>query len=146
MKSYSGQVPFGGPQAMCRAGLQLALILTVALFAAGCGKKESPKPVVNAPPESQTATQAAAPNAAAPQTPLPAQANPTVASGVEADPGIIQRLNQAVMGFRLQKNRYPTSVEEVAAFANIQLPPPPAGKKYVLNGRGLIELVDNPAK
>jgi hypothetical protein len=55
-------------------------------------------------------------------------------------------LNRSVLQYRMQNHRNPTSVEELAAFAGVQVPPPPAGKKYVFNSRGLIVLVDNSTK
>ena len=42
----------------------------------------------------------------------------------------------------MQNRRVPANFEEFAASANIQIPPPPAGKKYVINSHGLISLVN----
>jgi hypothetical protein len=46
----------------------------------------------------------------------------------------------------MQNHRNPGSVEEASSVTGIQLPPPPAGKKYSLNGKGFVVLVDNSAK
>jgi hypothetical protein len=54
----------------------------------------------------------------------------------------LQPLNQALLGWRLQNRRVPASFEEFAASAGIQIPPPPPGKKYILNSHGLISLVN----
>jgi hypothetical protein len=58
----------------------------------------------------------------------------------------LQKLNRAVISFRMQKQRHPGTVEELATFAGIQLPAPPPGKKYAFNSRGLVVLVDNKTK
>jgi hypothetical protein len=137
MKSFMRHVPLAGLRTMGGKGLQLALIFGLALFAAGCGKKETPPPATNTPP---------APQSAAPLTPVPSQTNPVAVPGADADLTVIQRLNQAAIGFRMQKQRYPGTVEELAAFAGIQLPAPPPGKKYAFSGRGLVILVDNSTK
>jgi hypothetical protein len=42
----------------------------------------------------------------------------------------------------MQNHRVPANFAEFAASAGIQIPPPPAGKKYILNSHGLISLVN----
>jgi hypothetical protein len=54
----------------------------------------------------------------------------------------LQPLNQALMGWVLQHQRGPTNFDEFAASTDIKIPPPPPGKKYVINSRGLISLVN----
>jgi len=137
MKTYMGHKPFVGLPAACGKALPLALVLGVALSVTSCSKKETPPPATNTPSAPQTNT---------PLTPVPSMTNSVVAPGTDADLTVIQRLNQAAIGFRMQKQRYPSTVEEVAAFAGIQLPAPPPGKKYAFNSRGLVVLVDNSAK
>jgi len=154
-------VPDARPQFVCGKGLQLVLVLSVALFAAGCGKKESPKPVTNAPaapdttqPATPTATTTpttttptpTAPNANTPP-PTPSQPPPppppAVAQSSDANLPILQQLNRAMFRFQMANHRSPASVEELAAAAGIQLPPPPPGKKYAINGRKMVVLMDN---
>jgi hypothetical protein len=142
MKMFSGSVRIVWHQLTHQKGLYLALIWGVAMFATGCGKKESAAPSATTAAPQETATQETA-AAAAPSQPgyiPPATANP--------DKGIpvLQQLNRSVLQYRMQNHRNPTSVEELAAFAGVQVPPPPPGKKYVFNGRGLIVLVDNSTK
>jgi hypothetical protein len=142
MKTFSGSVRIVWHQLTHRKGLYLALIWGVAMFATGCGKKESAAPSATTAVPQQTATQETA-AAAAPSPPgyiPPATANPD--NGIP----VLQQLNRSVLQYRMQNHRNPTSVEELAAFAGVQVPPPPAGKKYVFNGRGLIVLVDNSTK
>ena len=123
------------------------------MFAAGCGKKESPAPAATAAttpdaaqPTNQLATQVATTPPAAPATPRPAPVNLTATANGDGDLSALQQLNRAVIGFRMQHQRNPSSVEEAAAAAGIQLPPPPPGKKYAFNNRGLVALVDSSTK
>jgi hypothetical protein len=146
MKTFSGSVRIVWHQLTHQKGLYLALIWGVAMFATGCGKKESAAPSATTAAPQQTATQETA-VATAPSHPVYTPA-PTPAAMAAADKGtpVLQQLNRSVIQYRIQNHRNPTSVEEVAAFAGVQVPPPPPGKKYVFNNRGLIVLVDNPTK
>lgn len=46
------------------------------------------------------------------------------------------------MGWVYQHGRRPANFEEFAASAKVQIPKPPPGKKYTINHRGLISLVN----
>jgi hypothetical protein len=121
-------------QFMRRNGLNLTLVGGLAIFAAGCGKKETAAPVAGPGASPETATVATASNRPAFSAPAPA---------INKNSSVLQQLNRAVLGFRMKNGRNPTSVEELATFAGIQVPPPPSGKKYVFNARGLVVMVDN---
>ncbi len=54
----------------------------------------------------------------------------------------LRPLNRALMQWVTQNHRAAANFEEFAASANIQIPPPPPGKKYVINSHGLINLVN----
>ncbi len=146
MKTFSGSVRIMWHQLTRQKGLYLALIWGVAMFAAGCGKKESAAPSATTAAPEQTATQETAnPNTAA----ASATNHPMYVPSVPvADPGtpVLQQLNRSVLQYKMQNRRNPTSVEELAAFAGVQVPSPPPGKKYAFNGRGFVVLVDNPTK
>ena len=73
---------------------------------------------------------------------MPSNAGPVVVPGADSDLSVIQQLNRAAIGFRMQNRRFPSTVEELAVFANIQLPTPPPGKKYAFDKRGFVVLVD----
>jgi hypothetical protein len=127
---FAGRQPKG-----CVACLALALAVT-----AGCGKS-SPPVQSAAPPVSSDATSAQ-------QTPPPAQPalqNPQPAAVANPDDSkqTLQGLNRALMGWMISNHRHPKTFEEFASSANIQIPDPPAGKKYALNARGFIILVSN---
>jgi hypothetical protein len=136
--------------------LPLALVLGVAVLAAGCGKKDSPAPTtVNPAPAtnladaSQPAAPATTANVVAPPA-APVSQRPAVnlAASANADPDMpaLVQLNRAIVGFRMEHHRNPNSVEEITAATGIQLPPPPPGKKYAFSNRGWVVLVDGSAK
>jgi len=54
----------------------------------------------------------------------------------------LRELNGALFDWVVQHQRRPANFEEFAASAGIQIPPPPPGKKYALNSRGLVSLVN----
>ena len=72
-------------------------------------------------------------------SPAPSPAPAAVTNSAGPD---LVALNQALLGWRVQNQRVPSSFAEFAASANITIPPPPAGKKYIINNRGLISLVN----
>jgi hypothetical protein len=117
----------------------LGAICATALFA-GCSKSAQ----TSAPmPENNPAQ----PAAESPSTqPTPADSSPVpspapAAMTNNAGPDLVA-LNQALLGWRIQNQRVPANFEEFAASANITIPPPPRGKKYVINSDGLISLVN----
>jgi len=132
--------------------LPVALIL--AAVVAGCGKKESATAATAGTNNVPESTQAAAPSTGQPApnaNPAPSAAKPPeigVTVGPSTDSGLssVQQLNRALLRFRMQNHRMPSSVEELASASGIQLPPPPPGKKYAFTGRGFVALVDNTAK
>ena len=132
-------------QLMHQEALYLALIWGVAMFATGCGKKESAAPSATTVAPEQTATQETA-AATAPSQPVHTPVSATAAANADNGLTVLQQMNRSVIQYRIQNHRNPTSVEEVAAFAGVQVPPPPPGKKYVFNGKGFVVLVDDSTK
>jgi nucleoid-associated protein YgaU len=138
----------------------IALAATPLLFV-GCGKKSETSASVNQVSELATSSvpaQAAAPDqqAAAPdqQAAAPAQAAahkqvsvpvqvsvPMQGSGKPANPDF-DDLNREVKVWILSNRRLPKDFEEFAATANVQLPPPPPGKKYILDARKHVDVVN----
>ena len=145
MGTFSGSIRSAGCQTTQRRISPFVLVLGAAMFIAGCGKKSDTPPVSQTPPPPQ-ASQAAVP----PVSPSPAQnseaapaAPATNAATASAD---LQSLNQQLIRWVVQNHQRPKSFEDFVARANIQVPPPPAGKKYVINSRGFVALVDSSAK
>ena len=155
MKTFSGSARLFRHLPMTRKGLCLVLAIGTIIFAAGCGKKDAAS--TPPPPATTTVTQ----TAASPETPAAATAAPAAApepanagpvppaptmEPVTAAPNngmsFLQQLNRASITFKMQNRRNPSTPEELAAFAGVQLPPPPAGKNYAMNPKGYIVLVD----
>ncbi|MGH7943328.1 MAG: hypothetical protein ACREFR_19895 [Limisphaerales bacterium] len=113
-------------------------LIFAAAFATGCGKQKVSAPPV--PPPESTATTPAAPSPTV-SAPAPHPQSATTAAPNSSQQSL-QVLNQALMRWMIKNRRHPRSFEEFASTANIQIPAPPPGKKYALNGRGFIVLVD----
>ncbi len=116
-------------------------IFSIALFAgAGCGKSSKTVPVAAPAPSASDST--AVKMAATPPanwTQPPAKANPAKDSG----PTQLQMLNRAVLGWKMEHHRQPRSIEDFASTVGFQIPPPPEGKKYALDSKGFIILVNS---
>lgn len=116
-------------------------ILVFALVAGeGCGKssKNVPPSVVAPSPSDSNAVALAA-------TPPANWTHPSAPSSSAKDSGPtqLQMLNRAVLGWKMKNHRRPQSFEEFASTAGVQIPPPPAGKKYALDSKGFIILVNS---
>jgi hypothetical protein len=107
--------------------------------AVGCGKQSTPASGA-APP--QNATVPATPTATTVSTAPTAPSQPAAPDAANDTQRVLQGLNRALMRWMIQNRRHPRTFEEFAATANTQIPAPPAGKKYALNARGFIVLVN----
>jgi hypothetical protein len=114
--------------------LGLAAILMAAMFAAGCGKGHSSTAQAPASPPVEVSNP---PPAAAPQAPQYPLAPVVIATGPDGTPDL-RALNQAYIGWIVQYRRRPKDLDEFVTLSGIQLPPPPAGKKYVIDKNGFI--------
>jgi len=120
----------------------VAVCASVSLFAVGCSKSaQSPGANAQTPQITNEAAPEANANEAQPASPSQpgATAPATTAKSAEPDLG---PLNHALIQWRVQHRRVPANFEEFAASADINIPPPPQGKKYIINGHGLISLVN----
>ena len=113
----------------------LGLVFGAAALMAGCGKKseaggaQSPAEASKSP--SLVGTVPDSTTQANPQQP-PVQAN-------QPD---LPELNRAMRRWLMANHRVPANFDEFAATAGVPIPPPPAGKKYVLRKDMHIELVN----
>lgn len=135
-------------------GGRLCLFLML-VASSGCKKSDSAPGPVAPPPESNSQSSVAAPTAAPVVAPTAAAVvAPTAAapSGLgqpslpsTAVKGLtqLQLINRALMGWVMANHRHPRTFEEFASTSNYQIPPPPAGQKYALNGRGFVILVNS---
>lgn len=112
--------------------LRASAIIFSLFLVAGCGKKEASTP---APPP--VAEQNTAPG------PAPTPAQPVVVPAPDdgnMDATLAQltrELHRTMIGRRLNRN-----FEEFVALRNLQVPPPPSGKKYAIDERWKVILVD----
>jgi len=105
-------------------------VWAVVLFVgAGCHKKTVATDT--APPSSTASTQAVATAGPPPPTPLaevPAPAMPATTPDLNV-------LSMRLRDWIFANGRTPRNFEEFAATAHMQIPPPPAGKKYAITPR-----------
>ena len=115
---------------------RFALVLLVAtLVLAGCGKAKSP-PASPAAPAADAPAATPAPTATAT---APAKSQPVIAAP-NGEPDL-PSLNRALMRWLMGNKRPPANFADFAATAGVTIPPPPAGKKYVIGKNMHIELV-----
>ena len=120
------------------AGLGSVAMLMAILLAVGC-KKSQPAIVEVAPPPVADTSQ---PPAAVQPAPQAASAPAVVAASPDGGADLKQ-LNHAYIGWVLQNRRRPQSFEEFVSLSGIKVPPPPAGKKYVIDSHGFINYANN---
>ena len=114
----------------CRSALAVALVLG----ACSCGKKAAQG--VSSQPAPATTTQTPAQPAAAPQQTQVAQ---STAQPTDPDLG---EINRSLIRWVVGHKRRPANFEEFAASAGTPIPPPPAGKKYIIGGNMHVQLVN----
>jgi len=114
----------------------IGLACATATFVVGCNKRtQTPSTAL---PSAQAQTNSTQPAPTTQQTIQPGQ----VTDGATNAMPDLRPLNRALLGWIVQNRRRPISFEEFAASAKIAIPPPPPGKKYIIDSRGLISLVD----
>ncbi len=114
----------------------LAAIVTASLCSTGCGKSKSPE--VQAVVEQNT-------NQTVEATPVYQPSSPAAPATVAAQPAAepdLKELNRSLLRWILGNRRRPQNFEDFAATAGVTIPPPPAGKKYILGKDMHIVLVD----
>lgn len=108
--------------------VSLSFCLLVVMSSAGCRKAGSSASNVSA--AESNAVAAAAQDHEPVYSPTPATTAPTVTPDGEPDLG---ELNRSLLRWMMANRRKPASFEDFAATANVTIPPPPAGKKYMIN-------------
>jgi hypothetical protein len=118
----------------------LCLILALAA-GGGCGKPKNATTAVPPPPASDSA---AAPEAnSVPANRMQPTPPPVSFDSSPNGPTQVQSLNRALLGWKMKNHRRPQNFEEFASTAGFQIPAPPAGKKYALDSKGFIVLVNS---
>ena len=106
------------------------------LFVVGCSRNSGD--MVSSQPNAQTNKVVEAANAISPTQPTPAAVSIVQADG-QPD---MAALDRAARMWMFQNHRRPTSWDDFAAHASVQIPPPPPGKKYILSKDMRVTLVD----
>ena len=115
-------------------------LLVVATLAAGC-KKQDPGPgasgASNAAPPDQLAPAAAV---RSPGAPVPRPYTPaTVAAPESGDmSATLNQLSLELRKYVVSTRSVPKNFEEFVAKSHIQVPPAPAGKKYIIQGQAVV--------
>ena len=122
-------------QRLIKGSLPLALGLAFILGACGCGKKATQEVAPQPAPATPTQTPA--------QQPTPQQSQPAMQPAAPAnnEPDLAE-LNRNLIRWVVRNKRRPASFEEFAATAGAPIPPPPAGKKYVIAANMHVQLVN----
>jgi hypothetical protein len=116
-------------------------LLVVAALAAGC-KKQDPGPgasgASNAAPPDQSAPAAAA--LRSPGAPVPRPYTPaTVAASESSDmSATLNQLSLELRKYVVSTRSVPKNFEEFAAKSHMQVPPAPAGKKFIIQGQAVV--------
>jgi hypothetical protein len=117
-----------------------AIMLVITLFVSGCSRKSSD--TANSQANAQTNQVVNQVVETANPVP-PAQSAPAGAPIVQADgQPDMGELDRVARVWMFRNHRRPTSFEDFAAHAGVEIPPPPPGKKYVLSRDMRVTLVD----
>jgi hypothetical protein len=114
----------------------LAVIAVLSLSVTGCGKSKPPV-VAQAPDQNTNQTAETIPVYQPPTPAVPA----TEAVQPPAEPDL-KELDRSLLRWILGNRRRPQSFEDFAATAGVTIPPPPAGKKYIIGKDMHIQLVN----
>jgi hypothetical protein len=116
-------------------GAVLMMACFVALLMAGCGQKEQPTVLKSAEVIPAAVPETNTPEFVPPTPPVAVAANAEGSADLKA-------LNHAYIVWIVQNHIRPKTFEEFVASSKISVPPPPAGKKYVIDKSGFINLVN----
>jgi len=105
------------------------------LILAGCGKKQT---AAEPPPPPSTVLNS---NTAALPVYTPPAAPTVVAANADGAPDLKQ-MTHSLRGWIARTHIVPKSFDDFVTQANIQFPPPPAGKKFVIGKRMIVELAN----
>jgi hypothetical protein len=132
---FSGLFRLGPTSGRRRYVALLGALMFAALFCfTGCSR--SKPPTAQAPPPVTDTNLAAANLPGAPvSTPPPVEIAANPDGGVD-----LKALNHAYIGWIVQTRRAPSSFENYVAMSGVKVPPPPPGKKYVIDKNGFINL------
>jgi hypothetical protein len=116
----------------------LARTLTIVLLMAAVGCGQAPSSPPSQPESNSTRTDAAANSSS--EAPPAAPAAPTDATQIAA---LLAELTQSVRKYGVDKQRVPKSLDELVAGGYLnQVPQPPPGKRFEIDRKLQVQLVD----
>lgn len=119
--------------------LQVSCLATMAVIMVGCGHKQAAPTAV----QSVSSDQTNPPAAPEPGQPAPVPMAGAVSIPAAPDGGADLRvLNHAYIGWIVSNRRRPKDFDDFATSSGIQIPPAPAGKKYIIDKSGFIALAN----
>jgi hypothetical protein len=110
----------------------LPICAAITIAANGCSRK----PAIESNAQTNQVVENTNPVPAAPSGPISA---PIVQAQGQVD---MVELNRVARFWMLRNRRRPTDWDDFVAHAGVQIPPPPAGKKYVLSQNMRVTLAD----
>lgn len=126
-----------------KLNIKWAVALVVAL-GSGCGKHPEPaavQPTEATPPAASQPGDSVTPEAPSGPVSLPSGTAPVVIPGGDMG-ATLARLTKELHHSIARTHRLPASFEEFVASAHVEAPPAPAGKKYAINSKWKVVLVD----
>ena len=130
MKKHSGR-----QQSWLRSSVPVCVALIAGvLVSAGCSKKQSVA-ATPTPPTVQDTNPAASPVYTRP-------AATTIVAATAAGEPDLKQMTRSLRGWIARTHIVPKNFEDFVTQANLQFPPPPTGKKYVIGKRMMVELAN----
>jgi hypothetical protein len=121
-----------------RAAFLPGVILVLGLLAAGCGKSKPASVEASASPTVEATNPAPAATIMA-AAPVPTQV--VIPASPDGTPDL-KAINHAYIGWIVQNRRRPKDLDEFVTLSGVHFPPPPAGKKYVIDKNGFINFAN----
>jgi hypothetical protein len=118
-----------------------AVILTAAVFFTGCSKSKPPVTQATVVPDTNQVAEDHAPVYQPPAAVAPTVA-PTVAAAPASGAPDLKELDRGLIRWIVGNRRPPKNFADFAATAGVPIPPPPAGKIYIIDKTMHIQLVD----
>jgi hypothetical protein len=115
-------------------------VLAVLICSTGCRKSKPPVTDATAVQDTNQANQAAEDHAQAFQPPVPVA--PVAVNTPATGAPDLRELDRSLIRWIVGNRRPPKNFADFAATAGVAIPPPPAGKKYIIDKTMHIQLVD----
>jgi hypothetical protein len=123
-----------------REALAVIQVLAVFICVAGCSKSKPPETQAAVVQDTNLANQVAEEHAPVNQPPAPVAPDAVTAPATGAPD--LRELDRGLIRWIVGNRRPPKNFADFAATAGVPIPPPPPGKKYIIDKTMHIQLVD----